>query len=82
MNLNVLALRLKNFFHFQKWNFLASYFSCILGRIFPVSKNKIKHFEKIGLLNLKLKKLLYFRRQLAKPQNQKFLLFLFKFFVC
>ena len=42
------------------------------------------HISKKFFLNysLSLKNILYFRRELAKPENQKFLIFLFTFFVC
>ena len=62
--------------------------SYISGGNFPSSKNKkntLKKFlifREMELSSLKLKKLLYLKRELAKPENQKFLIFRFTFFVC
>ena len=56
------------------------------GVNFPSSKVKKTHSEKkkcqifreMEISSPKLKKLLYFRRELAKPEKQKFLIFLEK----
>ena len=53
--------------------------SYILGGNFPSVKNKKKHSEKICFYFRKWKFLanfLYFRRELAKPEKQKFLIIL------
>ena len=78
---NFLAPRLKNFSYFWRRNFLASYFSNISETFRP---HKIKNPAPKKLLiflillilySSKFKKLLYFRRKLPKPENQKFHIF-------
>ena len=59
MKRNFAAPKLKNSLYFQKWNFLALYFSHISGREFPTLKNK----------KTVLKKFILF------PQKKAFLIF-------
>ena len=88
-NENVLAPRCKNVLYFNKWNFLASfslYFRTELSKLKKQAKtSSLKnsvYLEKWNFLVIRLKSFLYFRSELAKPKNQKFLIFLFTFFVC
>ena len=76
----------KTLFYFgkRKWSFLALYISYISGSNFPSSKSKknplVKsslYFEKWNFPAPSLKNL-YFRRELAISENQKFLKFHFK----
>ena len=68
----------KNFLHFRKWNFLASYFSYISERFFPNSKNKKntlwKHFLYFGKWNVSfwsLKVILKFQERTCKALKNK-----------
>ena len=53
MKRNFAAPKLKNSLYFQKWNFLALYFSYISGRKFPNLKNKKTRSEKIYSISSK-----------------------------
>ena len=77
---NFLAPRLKKFSYFWRRNFLASYFSNIsetfrAHKIKNLAPKKLLIFQVMELYSSKFKKLLYFRRELPKPENQKFHIF-------
>ena len=69
------------FLYFRKRNFLKNLFQEVTLRAWK-KKNKpylnffIYIFQEMELSSHKLKKLTYFRREFAKPENQKFLIFL------
>ena len=70
--------------YFWKWSFLILYFS-ISGSNFPCSKNEKKkllkcflYFGKWNFLASSLKNFLYFRRELARPENRKKFILVFK----
>ena len=78
----------KNSLYFRKWNFLIFHETFhISGSNFPSSKNaknslwqNFLFFKRWKFLPPSLKNFFYFRRELEKPKNQKFLTFLITFF--
>ena len=74
-----LALRLKNFLYFttpSSNSFLEKISYAFSGK--KTTLKKFPLFQQMELSTIKLKNFLYFCRQLAKPEKQKFLIFLQK----
>ena len=79
--------KIKEVFIFSKTELCSLKNKKVQEETFRVRKIKIPALKKfltfweMELSSLKLKRLLYFRRELAKPEKQKFLIFLLTFFV-
>ena len=70
----------RTFLYFRKQNFLALRLKISKGNC--TSSKNFAYFVKWNFLVPSLKNFLSFRKELAKPENKTFLIFLLKFFVC